>query len=148
MLEYNRDRLYDRYLKWKAKEINSQQIILNLQNNPLGNMAAIQDVMNAMAPILAQIPQYEGQEPPDTYHNKVMQAISYGHNLAVGAFNDAMKVTVLSGKMAGRFIPPNPFNNAASNAVNTSALFQAWLRDKYCEVKNRYCSDFYESTHA
>ena len=98
-------------------------------------MAAIQDVMNAMAPILAQIPQYEGQEPPDTYHNKVMQAISYGTNLAVAAFNDAMKVTVLSGKMAGRFIPLNPFNNAAGNAVNTPALFQAWLRDKYREVK-------------
>ena len=54
MLEYNRDRLYDRYLKWKAKEFNSRQIILNLQNNPLGNMAAIQDVMNAMAPLLAR----------------------------------------------------------------------------------------------
>ena len=64
-----------------------------------------------------------------------MQAISYGTNLAVAAFNDAMKVTVLSGKMAGRFIPPNPFNNAAGNAINTSALFQAWLRDKYREVK-------------
>ena len=34
MLEYNRDRLYDRYLKWKAKEIYSRQIIFNLQNNP------------------------------------------------------------------------------------------------------------------
>ena len=40
LLEYNRDRLYDRYLKWKAKEFNSRQIILNLQNNPPGNMAA------------------------------------------------------------------------------------------------------------
>ena len=135
LLEYNQDRLYDRYLKWKAKEINSRQIILNLQNNPLGNMATIPEVFQAMAPLLAQIPQYDRQEPPDTYHNKVMQAISYGTNLAVAAFNDAMKVTVLSGKMAGRFIPPNPFNNAASNAVNTPALFQAWLRDKYREVK-------------
>src|SRR5438046_7065010 len=98
-------------------------------------MATIQDVLQAMAPLLAQIPQYNEQEPPDTYHNKVMQAISYGTNLAVAAFNDAMKVTVLSGKMAGRFIPPNPFNNAAGNTVNTPALFQVWLRDKYCEVK-------------
>ena len=98
-------------------------------------MAAIQDVMNIMTPILVQIPQYDRQEPPDIYFNKVKQAIDYGHNLAVGAFNDAMKVTVLSGKMAGRFVLPNPFNNAASNAVNTPALFQAWLRDKYREVK-------------
>src|SRR5437773_2058144 len=65
----------------------------------VGNMAAIQDVMNAMALILAQVLQYNGQEPPDIYFNKVKQAIDYGHNLAVGAFNDTMKVTVLSGKM-------------------------------------------------
>src|SRR5262249_39038669 len=45
LLEYNRDRVHDRYLKWKAKELNSRQIIQNLQNNPPGNMDAIQDVM-------------------------------------------------------------------------------------------------------
>src|SRR2546421_8933137 len=98
-------------------------------------MATIPEVFQAMAPLLAQIPQYEGQEPPDTYHNKVMQAISYGHNLGVANFNDAMKITVLSGKMEARFVPPNPFNNSAGNAVNTPALFQAWLRDKYRKVK-------------
>ena len=38
LLEYNRDRLYERYEKWKAKEKYSRQIILALQNNPL-NMA-------------------------------------------------------------------------------------------------------------
>ena len=30
LLEYNRDRLYERYEKWKAKEKNSRQNILNL----------------------------------------------------------------------------------------------------------------------
>ena len=98
-------------------------------------MATIQDVMTSMASLLAQISQYEGQELPDTYHNKVMQAISYGNNLGVEGFNDVMKVTVLSGKMGGRFVPLNPFNNSAGNAVNTPALFQAWFRDKYHEVK-------------
>ena len=98
-------------------------------------MATIQNVMNAMVPILAQISQYIGQEPPDDYHNKVMQAIGYGNNLAVAGFNDTIKVTVLSGKMAERFVPPNPLNNNAGNAVNTPALFQGWFRDKYCNVK-------------
>src|SRR3989337_2935962 len=60
LLEYNRDRVYDRYEKWKAKEINPSQIILNLQNNPPGNMATLPEVLNAMAPLLAQIPQYNG----------------------------------------------------------------------------------------
>ena len=31
LLEFNRDRLYERYEKWKAKEKNSRQNILNLQ---------------------------------------------------------------------------------------------------------------------
>ncbi|PKC05961.1 hypothetical protein RhiirA5_420219 [Rhizophagus irregularis] len=65
-------------------------------------MATIQDVMTSIAPLLAQIPQYE----------------------RVASFSDAMKVTVLSGKMEGRFISPNPFNNGAGNPVNTPALFQ------------------------
>ncbi|CAG8766807.1 2416_t:CDS:1, partial [Funneliformis caledonium] len=53
----------------------------------------------------------------------------------VAGFNNAMKVTVLSGKMEGRFVSPNPFNNGAGNPVNTPDLFQGWLRDKYREVK-------------
>ena len=40
LLEYNRDRLFNRYQKWKAREINSRQIILNLQINP-PNMATM-----------------------------------------------------------------------------------------------------------
>ncbi|CAI2200382.1 19909_t:CDS:1, partial [Funneliformis geosporum] len=39
------------------------------------------------------------------------------------------------GKMAGRFTPPNPFNNSAGNPVNTPALFIAWLRKTYHAVK-------------
>ena len=31
LLEYNRDKFYERYEKWKAKEKNSRQNILNLQ---------------------------------------------------------------------------------------------------------------------
>src|SRR6266542_5986402 len=91
LAEFNWTWAFNRYQKWKARELNSRQIILNLQNNPLRNMAGIQDVMNAMVPILAQIPQYIGQEPPDSYFNKVMQVISYSNNLVVAGFNDAMK---------------------------------------------------------
>ena len=51
------------------------------------------------------------------------------------AFNDGMKTNILAGKMAGRFTPPNPFNNSVENAVNTPALFIAWLREIYYAVK-------------
>ena len=55
LLEYNRDRLFERYEKWKAKEKNSRQIILVLQNNPL-NMAEGRrlPVLKLMAPALAK----------------------------------------------------------------------------------------------
>src|SRR5271170_4309484 len=100
-----------------------QQQILALQNIPPGNMAAIQDIMNAMAPLLSQILQYIGQEPPDDYFNKVMQVFTYGTQLGVAGFNNAIKTNILAGKMGGKFIPLNPFNNGAAVAVVTSALF-------------------------
>src|SRR5215470_16835682 len=69
LLEYNRDRLYERYEKWKAKEKNSRQIILALQNNPLLNMAEARrlPVLKLMVPALAKFQPYIGQEPPDDY---------------------------------------------------------------------------------
>ena len=95
----------------------------------------LQYVMNAMAPLLSQILQYTGQEPPDSYYSKVMQVFNYGDRLVFVGFNDAMKIHILAGNMSEKFIPPNPFNNAAAVAVVTPALFIAWLRDTYRAVK-------------
>ena len=90
-LRYNNDierwrRTYadsqNRHLKWKGRYRNSQnqiqvqnqnifnlqQQILVLQNNPLQNMAAIEHVMQTLAPYLASLPAYDGQEPPDAYY--------------------------------------------------------------------------------
>jgi cephalosporin hydroxylase len=50
--------------------LNLQQQILALQNNP-PNMVAIQDVMHSLEPLLAQLPNYGGQEPPDVYYQKL-----------------------------------------------------------------------------
>jgi hypothetical protein len=86
-------------------------------------MAAIEHVMNAMAPLLAREEPYVGQEAPDDYFNRINQILTYGDTVGVGAFNPAMKVNVLASKMAGRFVPSNPFNNAGGVAVNTLALF-------------------------
>ncbi|CAI2190032.1 7931_t:CDS:2, partial [Funneliformis geosporum] len=109
----------------EATSTKLRQIILNLQINSPGNMAILPDVLNSMASLLAQIPQYVSQELPDDYYNKVMQVINYGHSLGVAVFNDGVKTNVLAGKMAGRFTPSNPFNNNAEIAVATPALFIA-----------------------
>ncbi|RGB31552.1 hypothetical protein C1646_670820 [Rhizophagus diaphanus] len=87
-----------------------------------------------MAPLLAREDAYIGQEAPDDYFNRISQILAYGNTLAVAGFNNAIKTNVLASKMAGRFVPPNPFNNAAAVLVNTSALFQQCLRDTYQTV--------------
>ena len=112
--------------------LNLRGQILLLQNNSLpnpliANMATISEVIISLGPQLAQIPQYIGQEPPDDYYNKIMQIFHHGDTLAVAGFNNAVKTQLLSSKLAGRFISPNSFNNAAGNVVVTPALFIGWL---------------------
>src|SRR5919205_1375594 len=87
LAEFNRAWAFNRYQKWKARELNSRQNILNLQNNPLGNMAAIQDVMQVLAPRLAALPDYDGQEPPDSYYQKLRSINETARPLNVAAFN-------------------------------------------------------------
>ncbi|CAI2172396.1 8185_t:CDS:2 [Funneliformis geosporum] len=57
----------------------------------------------------------------------IMQTINYDDSLGVEEFNNAMKTNILASKIAGRFTPPNPFNNSIGNAINSLALFIAWL---------------------
>ncbi|CAI2193091.1 695_t:CDS:1, partial [Funneliformis geosporum] len=99
------------------------------------NIAILPDVLNSMASLLTQIPQYVGQKLPDDYYNKVMQVINYSHLLGVAVFNDGVKTNVLAGKMAERFTPSNPFNNSAGIAIATLTLFIAQLRETYRAVK-------------
>ncbi|CAI2194991.1 18817_t:CDS:2, partial [Funneliformis geosporum] len=53
----------------------------------------------------------------------VIQVINYSHSLVVAVLNDDVKTNVLAGKMAGRFTPPNLFNNNDGIVVATPALF-------------------------
>ena len=135
LLEYNRDRLYDRYLKWKAKEFNSRQIILNLQNNPLANMANLGDVHKLIDPQFASLPYYDGQEDPDSYYAKLRTINESARPLAVAGFNPAARANKMKGKMTGRFHPVpanNPYN--ANNPITDEAEFLNWLQGKYQEV--------------
>ncbi|CAG8856220.1 11458_t:CDS:1, partial [Gigaspora margarita] len=69
---YNRDRLYERYEKWKNKTHTDRQNILNLQvqilllqNNPY-NMAEARrlPILKYVSTLLNPILQYIGQMPP------------------------------------------------------------------------------------
>ncbi|CAB5104230.1 unnamed protein product [Rhizophagus irregularis] len=105
LAEFNRAWVFNRYQKWKARELNSRQIILNLQNNPLGNMATIQDVMHTLSPLLAQLPSYDRQEPPDVYYQRLRNINETARSLAVVGFNAGVRCQVMINKMTGRFAP-------------------------------------------
>ncbi|CAH1770018.1 3485_t:CDS:1, partial [Entrophospora sp. SA101] len=152
MLEYWRDQIYDRYIKWKNKTHDDQQLILNLrgqilhlQNNPPINNPNMADdrrlpVLKLIQPALASFPPYIGQEPPDDYLDKVVQswAFAEGHmtvleNAHAGDFDDAVKCTILKSKMAGKYAPVpanDPFTHN-NPAINSPATLRAWARTKY-----------------
>ena len=151
MLEYNRDRLYERYEKWKNKThaecqnilILNQQIFA-LQNN-LPNQINIAEarrlpVLKLIAPALAKFQPYIGQEPPNEYLDKVIQSWVYleGHmtvleNANAGDFNDAVKCNILKSMMGGKYAPVPVNNNlvAGNPAINSPDTLRAWMRAKY-----------------
>jgi hypothetical protein len=157
-LRYNNDterwrRAYadsqNRHLKWKGRYRNSQnqiqvqnqnifnlqQQILVLQNNPLQNMAAIEHVMQMLAPHLASLPDYDGQEPPDTYYIKLRNINELARPMAVAGFDAVARTNNMKSKMIGRFHPvpaQNPYNG--NNNIVTEAEFLNWLQGKYREV--------------
>ena len=134
--EFNRAWVFNRYQKWKTREINSRQIILNLQNNPLlANMATLVDVNQLITPAYSAIPFYDGQEEPDSYYAKLRNINELAQPLAVVNFNAAARTNKMKEKMTGRFHPvpgTNPYNTG--NAIITEPEFLNWLQGKYREV--------------
>src|SRR6266542_6737728 len=117
LAEFNRAWAFNRYQKWKARELISRQIILNLQNNPLGNMATMVDINKLLRPQLSALPFYDGQEEPDSYYAKLRTINESARALAVAGFNAVERANMMKGKMTGRFHPVpanNPYN--ANNA--------------------------------
>jgi hypothetical protein len=134
LAEFNRAWVFNRYQKWKARELNSRQIIFNLQNN-LPNMANMVDVNKLLRPQLSALPFYDGQEEPDSYYAKLRTINESARALNVVAFNSAERTNMMKGKITGRFHPVpvnNPYNG--NNPINNEAEFLNWLQGKYQEV--------------
>ncbi|GET62060.1 hypothetical protein GLOIN_2v1885507 [Rhizophagus irregularis DAOM 181602=DAOM 197198] len=113
------DKLDFRKKRWRRRHAGC----IPLQNNP-PNMATIQD-----------LPFYDGQEPPDSYYQKLRAVNEMARPLAFAGFNAAMRCNVMKNKMSGRFIPVpvnNPYNGNA--AINTEPEFLNWLQGKYRDV--------------
>ncbi|GES90035.1 hypothetical protein GLOIN_2v1772633 [Rhizophagus clarus] len=141
LAEFNRAFVFNRYQKWKARELNSRQIIFNLQNNPLlGNMAEArrQPLYDSIETIFSKHEQYTGQEPPDDYLDRIWNSITHLEpNMTAletanaGDFNDAIKCGLLKTKLGGKYLPVpanDPYNGGA---INTPATLRTWMRSHY-----------------
>lgn len=134
--------------KWKNRTRNKEQIIMNLnqnilnfqqqilvlQNNPQ-NMATVVECSNIIAPSLANIPEFIGQEHPETWIERITKLFLHPTIAGNANFTDVHKVSVLSSKMAGPYHPvpaQNAYVNPAVN-IDTPARFNAWLLSKYAE---------------
>ncbi len=148
------DRLYGELDNEQAQNIMKQQVINNLNqqiftlqnNNPLinPNMADARrvPVLNLITPILARIPSYTGQCPPDEYIDNIIQSWSFasGHMAALNQvnaddFNDEYICTLLKSKMSGKYAPvpaQDPFNGNAD--INSPDSLRTWLRSKYRDL--------------
>lgn len=76
LAEFNWAWIFNQYQKWKAWEINSRQIILNLQNNPLNNPlnmaeARQQPLYDLIGTIFSKHESFIGQEPPNEYLDRI-----------------------------------------------------------------------------
>ena len=73
-------------------------------------MATIADVMQTLAPRIASLQDYDGQEPPDKYFAKLRAINETAHPLQVVGFNALQRTNIMKSKMTGRFFPV-PDNN-------------------------------------
>lgn len=141
LLEFNRDRLVNELEIAEDDIIDQNQIInilqqqiLVLQNNPQ-NMATPIECSNIIAPSLANIPEFIGQEHPETWIERITKLFLHPIIAGNGNFTDAHKVSVLSSKMGGPYYPVPAQNAYVHPAVNidTPAHFNTWLLSKYAE---------------
>ncbi|CAH1764995.1 4489_t:CDS:2, partial [Entrophospora sp. SA101] len=128
--KYARLKKKDKNLRANHAKLKQRFRLLEQQvNQPLANMATLEHVMLALAPLVAQIPLYTGQEPPDAYIDKMEQLFTYGTALNVAGFNAAVKTDILKSKMSGKYAPVPAQHNG--NNIDTLARFRGWLRHKY-----------------
>jgi len=99
-------------------------------------MANLGDVHKLLAPQLAGLPYYNGQEEPDSYYAKLRNINESARPIAVVAFNLGARAEIMKGKMTGRFhpVPANDPYTVTNPAINTEPRFLVWLQGRYREV--------------
>ncbi|CAG8769933.1 6550_t:CDS:2, partial [Cetraspora pellucida] len=83
-----------------------------LQYNP-SNIATVAEDLTSIASLIAQIPNYSGQIPPDEWYQRINQILTLSSIMA-GTFNNALRADILK-----------------STNIDTPARFIVWLHHKY-----------------
>ncbi|CAG8724661.1 23459_t:CDS:2 [Cetraspora pellucida] len=97
-------------------------------------------ILKYVSTLLNPIPQYMGQMPPSDYCDMIIQTWAPAipnmmalENANAEDFDDAVKVKIIKGKMAGKYASVPPQNNFVNPAVNIDSpdTLRAWLNAKY-----------------
>ena len=66
-------------------------------------------------------PDYDGQDPPDIYYQKLRNINEMARSLGVAGFNALVRSNVMRNKMTGRFapVPANDPYTAGNPPINT-----------------------------
>ncbi|CAG8777187.1 6676_t:CDS:2 [Cetraspora pellucida] len=101
--------------------------------------------------LLNPIPQYMGQMPSSDYCDMIIQAWASAipnmmalENANARDFDDAVKVEIIKGKMAGKYAPVPPQNNFVNPAVNIDRTLKTHLsgdRELYSWMRNENIAD-------
>jgi len=150
---YNKNNELDRKLdKKRTKYRNAKQRIRHLEYQvnqqvnqvPLPvNMAQVSsvDAKTVIAPELAKIPSYTGQETPHDFIRKIDQVLESVYNCTTdgnamandrgnASITPLETIQIYKSKMGGKFAPV-PDQYPVGTAINTIQLFMNWLNDKF-----------------
>ncbi|RIB19692.1 hypothetical protein C2G38_2181168 [Gigaspora rosea] len=128
---------WNKWNKWKTWARNSEQLINNLnqqifmlQNNP-PNIAIVAGDLTSIAPLIAEIPNYSRQIPPDEWYQRINQILTLP-SITMAAFDNPLRADILKSKMAGKYT-----NIPAQHAVGTQQVaIQRLAQEKFLPFDN------------
>ncbi|RIB00123.1 hypothetical protein C2G38_2051877 [Gigaspora rosea] len=91
-------------------------------------MATIAGDLTSIAPLIAKIPNYSEQIPPDEWYQRINQILTLP-SITAAAFDNLLRADILKSKMAGKYTTI-PAQHAGNN-IDTPARFIVWLHHKY-----------------
>ncbi|RIB01990.1 hypothetical protein C2G38_2229121 [Gigaspora rosea] len=91
-------------------------------------MATVAGDLTSIAPLIAEIPNYSEQIPPDEWYQRINQILTLP-SITAATFDNPLRADILKSKIAGKYT--NIPAQHAGNNIDTPACFIVWLHHKY-----------------